>query len=255
MLKINPAVWLSCKLVVSHLFVLAFTSPIYAQSVYHQPVAAAVPIHQYRTRVEDNHRVVIDSDGVSPEADQISRQLNDMFAHIAHQHCHRIVLFIHGGLVSLEEANKTAANLEPKITLDDPTAYPIFLNWEAGLTSSYMRHLIYERNGISYKGTPSAWAAIAITPFVFVADLGRGIANHAMNTMLNFGKVLENNDALYDERPRSFVTKNKFLETLRSFTANPGASQAGITAGYAIMLFPTGRQSIFIWDLTSLRLM
>ena len=47
-----------------------------------------------------------------------------------------------------------------------------------------------------------------------------------MNTALNFGKVLENNDHLYESRPRSFVTKNKFLETLREFSPNPATSQA-----------------------------
>jgi hypothetical protein len=92
-------------------------------------------------------------------------------------------VFIHGGLVSLDKANKTAEDLRPMIMDDDSTAYPIFLNWEAGLTPSYGRHLIYERNGISYKGTPAAWAALAITPFVFLSDVGRGIANHAINTI------------------------------------------------------------------------
>ena len=206
--------------------IIAMADLLCTSATYSQSTSPGLPSQQYRTRVDNDYRVVIDSDGVSPEAEQIAVQLDAMFKRIAHQGRHRIVLFIHGGLVSLDNANRTAENLRPLITDDDPTAYPIFLNWEAGLTSSYGRHLVYERNGISYKGTPAAWAAFAITPFVFVSDVGRGIANHAMNTMLNFGKVLENNDGLYDERPRSFVTKNRYLETLRSFSADPNKSQA-----------------------------
>ena len=187
--------------------------------------ALSVPSHQYRTKVDDNYRVVIDSDGVSPEAEQIGRQLREMFRYIPRQGRHRLVVFIHGGLVTLENANDTAAKQRPLI-MSDKTAYPIFVNWEAGFPSSYGRHLFYERNGISYRGTPAAWSAVAVTPLVFLSDIGKGIANHGMNTVLNFGKVLENNDALYASRPRSFVTKNKFFETLTRFAPNPEATQA-----------------------------
>jgi pimeloyl-ACP methyl ester carboxylesterase len=196
------------------------------QSGWTQSAKPRIPSQQYRTHVEDDYRVIIDSDGVSPEAEQIGVQLSEMFDHIARQHRRRIVLFIHGGLTTLADANENAKNLWPVIRSDDHNAYPIFLNWEAGFTSSYGRHLFYERNGISYRGTPSAWSAVVITPLVFLADVGKGVANHGMNTILNFGKVLENNDSLYDGRPRSFVTKNKFFETLRFFSANPAASQA-----------------------------
>jgi pimeloyl-ACP methyl ester carboxylesterase len=186
----------------------------------------SVPSHQYRTKVEENYRVIIDSDGVSPEAEQIGRQLREMFRRIGRLDRHRIVVFIHGGLVPLVSANQAAAREQPIIWNDDKTAYPIFVNWEAGFPSSYGRHLFYERNGISYRGTPAAWSAVVVTPLVFLSDIGKGIANHGMNTVLNFGKVLENNDGLYDRRPRSFVTKNKFFETLRRFSSNPGATQA-----------------------------
>jgi pimeloyl-ACP methyl ester carboxylesterase len=188
--------------------------------------ALSVPAQQYRTRVDDNYRVVIDSDGVSPEADLIGQQLREMFRHVVREGRHRIVVFIHGGLVTLADANQTAENQRPIIKKDDKTAYPIFVNWEAGFPSSYTRHLFYERNGISYRGTPAAWSAVAVTPLVFLSDVGKGIANHGMNTILNFGKVLENNDRLYASRPRAFVTKNKFFETLRCFSPDPNETQA-----------------------------
>jgi hypothetical protein len=95
-------------------------------STYSQTASPGIPSRQYRTRVDNDYRVVIDSDGVSPETELISRQLDHMFDRIAHQGYHRIVLFIHGGLVTLDEANKTAESLRPILMGDDPTAYPIF---------------------------------------------------------------------------------------------------------------------------------
>jgi hypothetical protein len=38
--------------------------------------------------------------------------------------------------------------------------------------------------------------SVVVTPLVFLADLGKGVANHGIKTALNFGKVLENNDPL-----------------------------------------------------------
>lgn len=181
---------------------------------------------QSRTRVEDDHRVIIDSDGVSAANENITSQLREMFQHIGGQPRKRLVLFIHGGLVTLSQANQNAINRGRDIWNDDRNAYPLFLNWEAGLISSYGRHLAYERNGISYRGTPAAWAAIAVTPFVLISDVGRGAANFAINTVSNFSKVEENNDYLYQNQPRAFVTKKRFLDTLLEFTPDPGAGQA-----------------------------
>jgi hypothetical protein len=92
------------------------------------------------------------------------------------------VTTIHGGLTTLNAANAAATKLYPEIVGSDPDIYPIFLNWDAGLVSSYGRHLLYERNGISYKGTPSSSVAIALFPLVLVSDVGRGISNLSMNT-------------------------------------------------------------------------
>jgi len=172
-----------------------------------------------------DHRITIDSDGISVSKD-IHDQLADMFHHIELTGRRRLVLFIHGGLTPLTSADQNAKLRGPEIAHDDLNAYPLFLNWEAGLTSSYGRHLAYERNGISYRGTPSAWSAALITPLVFLSDVGRSVANHSMNTVLNFSKVLENNDYWYQTHPAAFVTKNKFLETLREFTQHPDKSQA-----------------------------
>ena len=174
----------------------------------------------------DDHRIVIDSDGISALGEDISTDLEKMFRDIVQQRKHRLVLFIHGGLTTLEAANQSARIRGSEIAADDTNAYPLFLNWEAGLVSSYGRHLAYERNGTSYRGTPRAWSAVVLTPLVFAADVGRSIANHGMNTVLNFSKILENNNTWYQSHPGSFVTKNKFLETLREFTEDPSQSQA-----------------------------
>lgn len=82
----------------------------------------------------------------------------------------RALLFIHGGLVSLEqgivEAEKTIAAMGP-----DPDFYPIFLNWETGIPKSYFDHLTRIRKGerVGYvKGYATA-------PFILFADLGRAV--------------------------------------------------------------------------------
>ena len=167
----------------------------------------------------------MDSDGISASTENIGDDLAKMFQTILVKKRHRLVLFIHGGLTTLDAANRNAQMRGAEIARDDPDAYPIFLNWEAGLWTSYGRHLAYERNGTSYRGTPSAWSAVVITPLVFLSDVGRSVANHSMNTVLNFSKVLENNDYWYQNHLAAFVTKNKFLETLREFTRDPQNGQ------------------------------
>jgi hypothetical protein len=78
----------------------------------------------------------------------------ECFAHIARQPRKRLLVFINGGLTSLNASDNAAKTLVPIIEGSDRDTYAIFLNWDSDLFSSFGRHLFYERNGISYKGTP-----------------------------------------------------------------------------------------------------
>ena len=136
-------------------FLLASTWPSSAganasQSAALIPAEAKLPRAQLRTAVLEDHRIVIDSDGVSPETSKYEAQLEHMFGAIEHQPCRRLLLFVHGGLTTLQTANQLAEDVGDRIESSSPDTYPIFLDWDSGLLSSYNYHLAYERNGISY---------------------------------------------------------------------------------------------------------
>ena len=180
------------------------------------------PPTKARTVVRDRHTVIINSDGVSPEVSTFEPQLDDLFRYVAaHPLRNRIVVFIHGGRVSLKDANRLAAKLIPEIEQSDPTAYPIFVNWEAGAGTSYFRHLVYERNGVSYRGTPAAPLSATGSPLVFLADVGRGLFRLPLNTLLSFGKAAQNVNPFYRSHSRMFPTRRRFNETLQSLSADP----------------------------------
>ena len=150
--------------------------------------------------------------------------MDDLFGDLARQtQRKRIVVYVHGGLEKLAESNLRSSRLIPEITASDPTAYPIFINWEAGLGNSYFRHLFYERNGISYHGTSTALQSALTSPLVFFADLGRGFCRLPINTVGAFSKMSQNYDSLYESHPRLYPTKNRFNQTLQQFSDNPAA--------------------------------
>ena len=85
----------------------------------------------------------------------------------------RVLIFIHGGLNSIDGGLERTAEAIPKIRDDSGGAtYPIFINWNSSLTSGYCDHLLKFRNGEeSY--AELRWAA---SPFYLLADAGRAIA-------------------------------------------------------------------------------
>ncbi|MFT7462371.1 MAG: hypothetical protein ACI9EF_000711 [Pseudohongiellaceae bacterium] len=103
---------------------------------------------------------------------------------------HRRILFvIHGGLVamptSVAEARTLLAAMRKETkavtytrtdgskSLDDiqqEPFFPIFVNWETGIGSSYADHLFKIREGES-----NLVAAIPTSPFLFLADFGRAL--------------------------------------------------------------------------------
>src|SRR6266853_819498 len=121
-------------------------------------------------QVYANHVVEIDSEGYL----KCRPNLKELFDNIAQQPRKRIVLYVHGGRVTLQRARTTAERLTSAVQNTDPNAYPIFLNWDAGQGSSYFRHVAYERNGVSYRGSSTASIAAIASPMVFLSDVGRG---------------------------------------------------------------------------------
>ena len=204
------------------LFILSVLSTALAQ----QESPNVVPQTQRETHVrKGDHSIQINSDGVSPESKDFEDQLKHLFKSVEKYQPARLVVFVHGGLVTLKDANDRADKLAREIADEHDGTYPIFVNWEAGLVTSYVRHLAFERNGISYKGSPGAGGAVLSSPLVLAADLGRGATRLPINTTLSFAKAAQNGDWMYKANPRSFPIKNKFNETLRLFSDNPKETQ------------------------------
>jgi pimeloyl-ACP methyl ester carboxylesterase len=83
-----------------------------------------------------------------------------------------IILRVHGGLNSLNSNLEATARMTDRILADPRSkAYPIFINWESGLISSYGEHLFRITQGQRYD--------TFLRPVVFevylAADLGRAI--------------------------------------------------------------------------------
>jgi pimeloyl-ACP methyl ester carboxylesterase len=160
-----------------------------------------------------DHVVEIDSDGKLKSGTSVQH----LFNKIARQPRKRIILYVHGGRVTLERARETTRCLTAAIQDSDPDAYPIFLNWEAGQATSYFRHVAYERNGVSYRESSNAPIVAIASPMVFMSDIGRGAFRLPINTLLSVGKLLQNWDAFVGRHDHFFPVKGKFDEQLLVF--------------------------------------
>jgi pimeloyl-ACP methyl ester carboxylesterase len=80
----------------------------------------------------------------------------------------KILIFIHGGLNSQEKALERA--LEQTAPILSAGYYPIFVNWDSELLSSYGEHLLYVRQG------EKQGIHLLTAPFYLFADLGRAAA-------------------------------------------------------------------------------
>jgi pimeloyl-ACP methyl ester carboxylesterase len=80
----------------------------------------------------------------------------------------RILIFVHGGLNSYS-VSLGRVNLDtPKIA--GANYYPIFINWDSGLISSYLEHLWNVR-----QGEVRPYSGPLTSPLYLIADLGRAV--------------------------------------------------------------------------------
>ena len=108
----------------------------------------------------------------------------------------QILIFVHGGLNTQVGTVERARELMQEIPQED--YYPIFINWQSSLFSSYADHLFHVRQGISWDG----WEMVTIPVFVplyFVADVTRAVARAPLVWVFlgwNWVKSVGNTDAL-----------------------------------------------------------
>jgi len=86
-----------------------------------------------------------------------------------------ILVFTHGGLISLGMARDLSAELRAPI--DSAGYYPIFIDWDAAWYSAVREHLLVVRQGEAMKPVPG----FVTFPFVLLADVGRGVTRLPSN--------------------------------------------------------------------------
>ena len=170
---------------------------------------------------DEDHIVQVDADGDfvparQPRTYKKDERLDDLFDCIKKSGRTRIILYVHGGRISLGSAVKTAKRLSP-IIAKEKDAYPIFFCWDTEQFNSYYRHLAYERNGVSYRGSYAAPTSALGAPLVLAADIGRGVARLPINTALSFGKLLQNSDLVVGPNSHLFPVRKKYEEQLQPF--------------------------------------
>jgi len=90
-----------------------------------------------------------------------------------HGEVQRVLLFIHGGLNGQKGTIDRAAHLYEKILTDEEDgAYPVFINWQSNLMSSYLSHLLFVRQGHNW-----SWLGLIVAPVVLVKDVVSAVAN------------------------------------------------------------------------------
>jgi pimeloyl-ACP methyl ester carboxylesterase len=122
----------------------------------------------------------------------------------------QVLIHIHGGLNTLETSRKRVVKLAPEI-MEKGGYYPILFGWRSGPIISYFEHLFVIRQGRKRKKR-----AFFSFPFVFGADLGRGLvrANIVLfrqlaiavkATPFNWSRDTKNAKTLYRELRKKFL--------------------------------------------------
>lgn len=106
--------------------------------------------------------------GVPMSARESSALLAKLVESIATSRCTNLVIFIPGGLNSIESGIGMAARMTPEIMASG--SYPLFIAWDSRLTSTYWEHLTLVRRGQEkpIQGKISA-------PVYAAADVGRSL--------------------------------------------------------------------------------
>jgi len=80
----------------------------------------------------------------------------------------RVLIFVHGGMNTVNGSLAKVRALVPRIAAED--YYPLFINWNSGLWSSYWEHLTVVRQG----QVKPVWGLLT-SPLYLLADLGRAV--------------------------------------------------------------------------------
>ncbi|HXT40415.1 MAG TPA: hypothetical protein VN887_10365 [Candidatus Angelobacter sp.] len=130
----------------------------------------------------------------------------------------RILIFIHGGMNSVNNSLAKANELVPRISADE--YYPLFINWNSGLWSSYWEHLTLVRQGEVQR----VWGPLT-SPLYLAADLGRAIVRAPV--VWYYQLTSDATTAARYETP-GFVRKALFLPKLADDAVPDQAGETGL---------------------------
>ena len=130
------------------------------------------------------HAIFVDNEGRGVRADSTASgktmsdaeyraHVSEMMAGLRRSGVKRVLVRVHGGLNTLNGALDATSKMRERIMADTAAAgYPIFINWESGIKSSYLEHLTMISQGQRY---PTFAREVIATPFYFLADAGRAV--------------------------------------------------------------------------------
>ena len=117
-------------------------------------------------------------------------QVQDIISNIKRENKNRILIYVHGGLNSIQASVKNAKTLidlmkQPTARNDGDEYYPIILNWESGMIPAYTDHLFRIR-----QGKEDLVFGILTSPFYFFADVGRALTRYPVTMATQFYRGL-----------------------------------------------------------------
>lgn len=106
--------------------------------------------------VTRNHSVVVSPDGggldpinkAALTACRLDSTIASIFNAVNDSNKEHIAVFIHGGLNTVNASDLRVKRLKDIMLRDN--VYPIFINWNSGLISSYAEHIFQARQGIKW---------------------------------------------------------------------------------------------------------
>ena len=112
---------------------------------------------------------------VTPDSYSYEQQLEHVAAAIKKSGRKKIMLFVFGGMNSVDETVEDSQRLAEAVWKDSDY-YPVFINWESTLFECYLDHLFMIRRGVkSYTFGP------ALSPFYLTVDVGRAMTRLPIN--------------------------------------------------------------------------
>jgi hypothetical protein len=147
----------------------------------------------------------------------VARVVQGVREHVDRTGSREVMVFIHGGLNEQPATIRRAVELSDDILADD--VYPIFVNWQSNLVSSYFAHLLFVRQGRDWGG----WGVV-LSPFYLATDLARSlfrfpiVAGHQVAEGLGSLGALELTDRTH--------ARDATRELMRSLAAEGGDGDA-----------------------------